>query len=332
MRTNLIRPILSVALLITCMAATTLAQQPVFRGKVVDEAGKPVPDATLEFAAQFQTLTRQAKTDSKGEFLLIGLPSGDFQITAKKEGVGEDVIRTRVTQGQNAPITLTLRPAAPAGALGVTAAGGGDAAAANKANAALAALAKTGAEHLSAGRNDEAIAAYTEVIGKAPMCSDCYVNLGIGHANKKQYAEAEAALKKAIELKADNATAHTQLASVYNAQRKFDLAAEASANAAKYSATDAAGGGGSAEALYNQGVALFNGGKFAEAKTAFEGATKADPKLALAHYQLGMTALNLGDFALAVSSLEQYLALEPNGAKAAEVKASLPALKGMVKK
>jgi len=41
---------------------------------------------------------------------------------------------------------------------------------------------------------------------------------------------------------------------------------------------------------------------------------------------------NLGDFALAVSSLEQYLALDPNGPKAAEVKASLPALQKMVKK
>ena len=79
-------------------------------------------------------------------------------------------------------------------------------------------------------------------------------------------------------------------------------------------------------------MTLFNGGKYPDAKTAFEGATAADPKHALAHYQLGMTALNLGDFALAVSSLEQYLELDPNGVKAAEVKASLPALKGMVKK
>jgi len=333
MRTNLIRPILSVALLVTCMAATTLSQQPVFRGKVVDEAGKPVTDALLEFAAQFQSLTRQGKTDNKGEFLMVGLPSGEYQITAKKEGVGEDVIRTRITQGQNAPVTLTLRPAAPAGGLGLAPATGTAAAAANKANAALAALAKTGAEHLGAGRNDEAIAAFTAVVGTAPTCADCFVNLGIAHANKKQFAEAEAALKKAVEIKADNPTAHTQLASVYNAQRKFDLAAEASANAAKYSAAaPGAAGGGNAEALYNQGVALFNGGKFAEAKTAFEGATKADPKLALAHYQLGMTALNLGDFALAVSSLEQYLVLDPNGPKAAEVKGSLPTLKGMVKK
>ena len=51
-----------------------------------------------------------------------------------------------------------------------------------------------------------------------------------------------------------------------------------------------------------------------------------------AYYQLGMTTLNLGDFAAAVAALEQYLKVDPNGAKAAEVKAQLPALQSMVKK
>ncbi len=338
MRTHLIRHIrlhagqvLAAALLVVSIAATALAQQPVFRGKVVDEAGKPVPGATMEFAAQFQSLVRQAKTDNKGEFLIVGLPSGEFQITTKMDGVGEDISRTRVTQGQNVPITITLRPARPTTPLVAATAGGGGAEAAKNAAAVLA-LAKAGSEHLNAGRNDEAIAAFNEIVGKAPTCSDCYFNLGMGHLNKKQYAEAEAAFKKAIELKADHVNAHTQLASVYNAQKKFDLAAESSAAASKYSAAAPGAAGGNAELSYNQGVTLFNGQKFAEAKAAFESATKADPMHALAHYQLGMTALNLGDFALAVSSLEKYLALDPNGPKAAEVKASLPALKGMVKK
>lgn len=335
MRRNLIRSILSVAVLATCMAAVPLAQQPTFRGKVVDEAGKPVPDAEMVFAAQFQNLTRTNKTDSKGEFLMVGLPSGEFLITTKKEGVGEDISKTRITQGQNSPVTIILRPLAPAAAVAGPLATTSPGATAAKATAELQALAKAGAAHLTAGRNDEAIAVYTDVIAKAPTCSDCYLNLGVGYTNKKQYAEAETALKKSIELKPDNVSAHSQLAAVYNVQRKFDLAAEESALAAKYSGGAggaATGGGANAEALYNQGVALFNGGKFADAKTAFEGATKADPMLALAHYQLGMTALNLGDFALAVSSLQQYLALEPNGAKAAEVKAALPAVQKMVKK
>ena len=59
---------------------------------------------------------------------------------------------------------------------------------------------------------------------------------------------------------------------------------------------------------------------------------KADPNHALAQYQLGMTALNLGQIQDAVTALEAYLKVDPNGPKAAEVKASLPALQGMLKK
>ena len=124
MRTYLIRSMLAVALLITFAAAPAVAQQPVTRGKVVDEAGKPVPDAVVTFVAQFQTLTRTAKTDGKGEFLIVGLPSGQFAITATKEGVGTDKPRREVTQGQNPPVTLTLKVGdRAAGPLAVTPAG-----------------------------------------------------------------------------------------------------------------------------------------------------------------------------------------------------------------
>jgi len=57
-----------------------------------------------------------------------------------------------------------------------------------------------------------------------------------------------------------------------NTQKKFDLAADASAKASQYSG--GAAGGGSAESSYNQGVILFNSGKYAEAKAQFEAATK----------------------------------------------------------
>jgi Tfp pilus assembly protein PilF len=82
------------------------------------------------------------------------------------------------------------------------------------------------------------------------------MNLGTAYTNKKDYAQAEAAYKKVIELRPDSADAYTGLANIYNAQKKFDLAADASASAAKYSGGVAGAGGGSAEALYNQGVIL----------------------------------------------------------------------------
>ena len=63
---------------------------------------------------------------------------------------------------------------------------------------------------------------------------------------------------------------------------------------------------------------LFNAGKYADAKTQFDTATKADPNNAGAFYQLGMTSLNLGQIPDAISALQTFLKLAPNDPKAAQ--------------
>ena len=45
------------------------------------------------------------------------------------------------------------------------------------------------------------------------------------------------------------------------------------------------------------------------------------------YYQLGMANLNLGQIPDAVTAFENYLKVDPNGAKAAEVKGYVAALK-----
>ena len=317
MRTHLFRGVCAVAVVLT-LAASAFAQS-VVRGKVQDAQGKPVEGATIVFEAEGTNRKMQTNSDKKGEFLQVGLASGPYKVTASKDGVGVSESKANVRQGPNNPLSFTLAAAGAA----VTPA---DKAAAQK----LQTLAGEASAALRAGNNDEAIAKFTELTTQMPTCSDCFYNIGVAQANKKDYAAAEASYKKAIEVKPDNADAYTGLATLYNQQKKFDLAAEASANAAKY--MPAGGAGGNAEASYNQGVILFNGGKFAEAKAQFEAATKADPNHAMAQYQLGMTALNLGQIQDAVNALEAYLKVDPNGPKAAEVKASLPALQGMLKK
>jgi tetratricopeptide (TPR) repeat protein len=317
MRTHLFRGVVAVAVLCAVSVAPALAQS-VVRGKVVDGQGKPVPDATILFEATDANRKTQTKTDKNGDLLQVGLASGGYKVTASKDKVGTQTLNLNVRQGPNNPMSFTLSATS-----GVSSAD-------KEAAAAIQASAGAAVEAMKAGRHDEAIAKFQEVIAKVPTCQDCYYNIGVSQMAKKDYTEAEASFKKAIELKPDNADAYTALANLYNSQKKFDLAAEASANAAKYAA--AGGGGGSAEASYNQGVILFNAGKFAEAKTQFEAATKTDPNHSMAQYQLGMTALNLGQIPDAVAALEAYLKVDPNGPKAAEVKAALPALQQMLKK
>ncbi len=318
MRTHLIRGVMALAVLLTVSAVPALAQS-VMRGKVVDGQGKPVPDAVVLFEATDANRKTQTKTDRNGDFLQVGLSSGAYKVTASKDGVGTQTLQANVRQGQNNPLNFSLAPA------------GAAAGAADKAEAAaIQAAAGAAADAMKAGRHDEAIAKFNEVIAKLPTCADCYYNIGQAYMAKQDYAGAETAFKKVIELKPDSAEAYTGLAGLYNSQKKFDLAAEASSKASQLSG--GAAGGGGAEASYNQGVILFNSGKFAEAKTQFEAATKADPNMAMAQYQLGMTALNLGQIPEAISALEAYLKVDPNGPRAAEVKAALPALQAMLKK
>jgi tetratricopeptide (TPR) repeat protein len=317
MRTHLFRGILALAVVVA-VSVPALAQS-VVRGKVNDAQGKPVPDASVVFEAVDANRKTQTKTDKNGEFLQVGLQSGAYKVTASKDKIGTQTLNHTVRQGPNNPLSFTISTAAAGGPT-------------DKAEAAaVQASAGLAVEAMKAGRHDEAIAKFNEVIAKVPTCSDCYYNLGVAYVAKQQYTEAEASFKKVLELKPDSSDAYTGLANIYNTQKKFDLAAEASTKASQFAGAGGATGAG-AEASYNQGVILFNAGKFAEARGQFEAATKADPTMSMAFYQLGMTSLNLGQIPEAVTALEAYLKADPNGPKAAEVKTALPALQGMLKK
>jgi len=313
MRTHLYRGVLALAVALV-FSAPAFAQG-IVKGKVVDEKGQPVADAkvTIQGAAR----NAETKTNNKGEFVQVGLQSGAYTVTVTKEKLIA-AQKVNVTQGTPAEANMTLVPQATAGM--------------SPEQKAIQEAAGAAIEALRAGRDDEAIVKLNDVVGKLPSCSDCYYNLGLAYTHKQQWAEAEAALKKSIELKPTNPDPYNGLANVYNAQKRFDEALEMNQKATELSGSTAGAGGGNAEAIYNQGVVLFNAGKYADAKTQFENATKADPNNANAFYQLGMTDLNLGQIPDAVAALETFMKLAPNDPKAAQVQGSLPALQQMIKK
>ena len=89
-----------------------------------------------------------------------------------------------------------------------------------------------------------------------PNCAECYTNIGTVQHAEEDYDEAEAAYKKAIEVKPDSADAYIGLANLYNAEKKFDQAAEASKKAMKLAARRRAAPAAAAtpSAVFNQGV------------------------------------------------------------------------------
>ena len=166
------------------------------------------------------------------------------------------------------------------------------------------------------------------MVGKLPTCSDCYYNLGLAYTHKQQWPEAEAALKKSIELKPTNPDPYNGLANIYNAQRKFEEAAAASSKAAELAGSaPGALAGGNPDALFNQGVILWNAGKIADAKKQFEATIAAKPDHAEAHYQLGMALINENNLPAAATEFETYLKLAPSGPNAATAKGILSTIK-----
>ena len=302
MRTNLIRAALALGVMLA--VSSPAAAQSVVRGKVLDAQGKPVEGAVVTIEATEANRKAQTKTNRNGEFLQVGLASGRYNVTVTKDNL-KAIQPANVSQGTPVELTIQLTPTSGLTQEQI------------KAQQEMQALAAGAIEAMRAGRDDDAIRQFNELVVKVPTCSDCYYNLGVAYGKKQQYNEAEASFKKAIELAPNSGDAYTGLANVYNATKRFDLAQEASAKAAQLTA--ASGGGGSAEAVYNQGVILWNAGKFAEAKVQFEAAVKADPNMAMAHYQLGMANLNLGQIPEAKAAFQEYLKVDPNGPKAAEV-------------
>lgn len=314
MRTHLIRGVLALVVAVGLAVPAASQSTGMVKGKVVDAKGQPVEDAKIliEFAEGVNR-KNETKTNKKGEFIQIGLFPGNYKVTASKDGVGAQSFDVRVRIGNASEVNFQLSPQA-----GMSE---GD----KKRSAALQAALAAGEEAYKAGKSDEAIAKFNEAIAVLPTCHGCYYYIGAAHAQKQQFGEAEAAYKKAIEIKADFAEAYNGLAGVYNSQKRFDEAAAATAKAAELAG--AAGGGGSASATYNQGVVLWNAQKFAEAKVQFEKATQLDPNMADAWYQLGMANLNTGDMNGAVAAFEGYLKAAPDGPKAAEAKTIIAQLK-----
>lgn len=334
MRTMLLRGSALFVLLLAMYAP--VSAQTIVSGRVLDEKNQPVDGAVVLFVSSSGTNKRDVKTDRKGEFLFQGLASGEYTVTATK-GELSDTHKTNVSQSAKARIEFILRPKSgvstakvPVGppVLEGLSAGMVPGAKDEKETQAVQTLAASALEAVKGANHEQAVARLNELVARVPACGNCYTQLGVSLAELKKPDEAEAAMKKGVEI-TPSVEGYTALTRFYNTQKKFDLAAEASKKASEAGGGAAAAGGAggaSSETLYNQGVVLWNAQKYAEAKEQFEAAVKADPANAAAQYQLGMANLNLGQIPAARSAFEAYLKADANGSRAAEVKGYLSQL------
>jgi tetratricopeptide (TPR) repeat protein len=329
--------ICAVAVGLIFISQNAFAQTGSVKGKVVDAQGNAVDGAEVDITSlDHGGKPLVVKTKKDGTYMQVGLAPGQYKIAVSKGDLSaSDSVRVGLDM-----VSHDFKLAK-----------GGAAAGAPNPKMVAAQKAFDEAVTLSNGddatKYDDAIAKFDEAATTmAPVkCGECYSNIGTvqlkqaaklkdADAQGKKLDEAEASFKKALELKPDMADAYIGLANLYNAEKKFDQAAEASKKAMELSgagapggAPGAAAGGGSASAYYNQGVILWNASKFPEAKTQFEQSVKLDPNNADAQYMLAMAYVNGGDTAGAKPHFEAYLKLNPTGEHAEMVKSILASIK-----
>jgi len=315
----------AIAVGLLASAAPALAQNiGSLRGLVTDEAGQPVPEAevTLTYVGDLD-ITVNLKTNDKGEFTRSGLRTGQWRMLATKgELTGTQLVKVNILTMTRAE-TLVIKVAAK----GVTDTSTMSAKEVEERNKLAAAMEAAFAEGRAAMATDPdaAIASFMTVAEKVPECAVCYMNIGEANMKKGDLAAAEAAYKKALEFDAELGDAYAALAILYNQQKKFDEATEASKKANELLGASEAGG--NPAALYNQAIILWNAGKYPEAKAEFEKVIAVDPTMAEAHFRLGMANVNLGQLPDAVKAFEEYLKLAPEGENAETAKAILKQIK-----
>lgn len=338
------------ALLATVAASAFGQAKGSAKGRILDDKGKPIVGAqvTLKSATDPSAKPVMQLSDAEGLWSADGLAAGQWTIEAVKSNLGgKTKVPVEVAAGATVDagdLKLAVVPtkAAPAPARGSSRGGAGPAPAADPAKlkdakrAELEAKFKSADEASAAGRFDEAIGQIMAVSADVTNCGACFSKIGDVYIaksavdtsddeKKADIAAGEKYYKQAIAIEPANAEPYAALASLYNQLHRLDEASQMSAKANELAA--AGGAGGNANALYNQGVILWNQQKAPEAQAALEKAVAADPKMADAQYLLGMVLVNQGKMTEAKKPFLEYMKLEPKGTHAAEVKAMLDVIK-----
>jgi tetratricopeptide (TPR) repeat protein len=323
--TRLVSRILTLCALVlglAILATPAIAQTGQIKGRVVDAENKPVEGAKVT-VQQIDTNSKfELKTNKKGEYMQIGMPPGQYKITAEKEGLTQT--KTQKVSLDMAEVNLTLKKGGDLGDMSKE-----DRAKAEARVAGIKAAYADAAALSNAGKHDEAIAKFNEVLKDVPRCTECYIGIALSNREKKDYAAAEAAYKKALEIDANSVDAYSGLATVYNDQKKFTEAQAMSAEASKRSSTG--GASGNADVLYNAGVISWNANDFAKAGEQFTAAIAANPNHAESHFMLGQVYLNLGKLPEAAKQFEAYTKLAPTGPNAEKAKTNFEMLKAYIK-
>lgn len=155
-----------------------------------------------------------------------------------------------------------------------------------------------------AGRPDEALALYDQAIARGARRSGAYTNIGVILRQRRQFAAAAAAHRKALELAPDDPGILGNLGNALKDDGRFDEAIAIKRRVVELM------GPGKAEPLHSLGIALRDAGRLDEADAVFAQALELAPGDPEIRFNLALTQLHLENFATGWGHYEARWQLE----------------------
>ncbi len=271
-------------------------------GKVTDESGAPIADATVKAELVGSSGGPTVKTNKKGEFVFAGIAGGSWNLDVTAPGYeparGSAALQEHST---NPPITLKLKkaPIDP--------------------NVQIKNDLTKAADLMKQQKYGEARALYADILAKHPDAWQVEPYIARTYYEQRQYDQAVQHLQSALQHDPEDIDTKLLLASVYNAQGKKDDAKQIVSSIDESKISDPT-------VLLNIGINAINDKHPEEAIGWFDKTVARFPQYAAAYYYRGITEVQLAKPDQAKADLEKFVQMAPDAPEAATAKGILAQL------
>jgi len=276
-----------------------------FSGLVIDEAGEPVANASVQLIWQENpTVIRKTNTNTRGRFRFIDLGSGAWELWVKAKGYVSTYMPLNIRQlTKSGVIKIILKKPTTALLMELLKDSGS--------------LLEQGHQLFDVGKYDEARAFYTEFLKQRPefyqvhlFIGDCYKAVG---ANEQAMAEYQKMLESVAEMDP------SEKARLYTAVGDLYLRREVPAAAVMYF-DQALEWDPDPKLSYHLGQVFLSMNRGEESIHYFERAASLKKGWGDPYLKLGYIYLNSGDPKSAAANFRKFLELSPNSHQTAAIK------------
>lgn len=290
-------------------AALALAAQD-YKGKarqggvVTDEKGVPLEGVTVKLFSVRAQQGFEVKTDQNGKWIAAWIRSGGWTVTFEKVGYAPQNISVNVQETAKNPDIKAIMVKVEGLAM----------------TDEIKALLIQGNAAFDLKNYDDARAAYEQIIAKYPDAYIIYRNIGNCYFSQEKYDQAEEAYLKVLEKEPMNPESMIAIGNCYSNRGDSAKALEWYGKVEFEKLDDPV-------VLYNMGTNYYNNSRFEDALKFYLKAVELQKESTDSLFQLGLTYLNLQKNAESLATFEEYLKIDADSPRAAQVRAFIDFLK-----